>query len=150
MTEVFRKKDNGLIACQKPTYGGGGGLAETDLHLSSFAENLANLEELYEIIKGLNPKARVVVTVSPVPLSRTFSGRDILIANTEGKAILRAAVGEFSKSHDDVYYYPAFEIVTLRGESAFQQHDLRHVTDETVSVIMSSFVKAHLGTTGTR
>lgn len=144
MAEVFRKKDNGLIACQKPAYLGGGGERETELHLSGFAENLANLEETRAIIKALNPDARIVVTVSPVPLERTFSGRDIVVANQEGKATLRACAGEFARAHDDVFYYPAYEIVTMGGEGAFQARDRRHVDPDLVSAITRAFIRAHV------
>jgi hypothetical protein len=102
MAEVFKKKDNGLVACQKPAYLGGGGSTETDFHASRFAENYANLEKIRAIIKAINPHARLVVTVSPVPLERTFSGRDILVANMAGKSMLRACLEEFSDNYDKV------------------------------------------------
>jgi hypothetical protein len=144
MAEVFRKRDNGLIAGQKPAYLGGGGSEETELHLSTTAENLANLEELRRLIKALNPEAHLVVTVSPVPLERTFSNRDIVVANSEGKSILRAAVGEFARAHDDVTYFPAYEIVTALGEQAFEKKDLRHVRQPVVQHIMQAFLSAHV------
>ena len=145
IAEVFRKHDNGLIACQKPAYLGGGGSEETELHTSSVSENLANLEALRGLIKSLNPNAHIVVTVSPVPLERTFSGRDIMVANTEGKSILRAAAGEFARTHpDDVTYFPAYEMVTGIGEKAFDSKDLRHVSPKIVHAIMRAFLLAHL------
>ena len=143
MAEVFRKHDDGRVVCQKPAYLGGGGAAETAMHLSTVAENLANLEAVRAMIRELRPDARMVVTVSPVPLERTFSGRDIVVANAEGKAILRAAVGEFARAHDDVVYFPAYEIVTALGAAAFDPADLRHVDPGVVDVIMRAFVKAH-------
>jgi hypothetical protein len=144
MTEVFRIKKNGKIACQKPAYFGGGGENETELLESGYAENLENMEAIRTIIKLLNPAARIVVTVSPVPLERTFTGRDIVVANLEGKSILRAAVGEFAKRHDDVTYFPAYEMVTSIGEGAFYPGDLRHVKAPVVDLIMQSFCNAHL------
>jgi hypothetical protein len=144
MVEVFQKHDDGRIACQKPAYLGGGGAEETTLRLSSFAENLTNMEALRARIKAARPDARIVVTVSPVPLERTFSNRDIVVANTEGKATLRAAAGEFARAHDDVTYFPAYEIVTAAGETAYEGRDLRHVNASTVEVIMRAFVKAHV------
>jgi len=144
MAEVFRDRRSGKVVCQKPTYLGGGGAAETEMHLSGFAENSANLEAIRGHIKAMNSDARIVVTVSPVPLERTFSDRDILIANTEGKATLRACAGEFARAHDDVTYFPAYEMVTLMGEGAIQQRDLRHVDQRVVSAIMQAFIKAHV------
>ena len=143
MAEVFRKHDDGRVACQKPAYLGGGGSSETSMHLSGVAENLANLEAIRTMVRELRPDARIVVTVSPVPLERTFSGRDIVVANAEGKSILRAAVGEFARAHDDVTYFPAYEIVTALGADAFDSADLRHVDPGVVQIIMRAFVKAH-------
>lgn len=143
MAEVFRKYDDGRIACQKPAYLGGGGASETSLHLSTVAENVANLEAIRDMIGELRPGAHIVVTVSPVPLERTFSGRDIVVANAEGKSILRAAVGEFARAHGDVTYFPAYEIVIGLGDKAFQERDLRHVDPDVIDVIMRAFIKAH-------
>ena len=144
MTEVFKKKNNGLIACQKPAYLGGGGSAETIFHASRFAENYENLEKVREIIKANNPQARLIVTVSPVPLERTFSGNDIVVANMAGKSMLRACLQEFSDNHNDVTYFPAYEIVSLIGEAAFETRDLRHVDRKIVNIIMRGFVSAHV------
>jgi hypothetical protein len=144
MTEVFRIKANGLIAGQKPTYFGGGGADETELYESGYLENLENLEAIRTVVKSLNPNARMIVTVSPVPLERTFTNRDIVVANTEGKAILRAVLGEFTRRHDDVTYFPAFEMVTSLGEKAYMPGDLRHVNPSVVDLIMQSFALAHV------
>ena len=146
MAEVFKKKDNGLIAGQKPAYLGGGGSTELDFHAIRFVDNYENLEQIRAIIKANNPNARLVVTVSPVPLERTFSGNDIVVANMAGKSMLRACLEEFSDNYDDVTYFPAYEIVSMIGESAFERRDLRHVDQKVVSTIMHGFVSAHVQT----
>jgi tetratricopeptide (TPR) repeat protein len=144
MAEVFRKLDNNLVANQKPAYLGGGGESETELYFSSFADNMNNLEVIRQIIKQFNADAHIIVTVSPVPLERTFSGRDVLIANTEGKSLLRAVAGEFSRKHDDVTYFPSYEIVSMLGDKAYERYDHRHVNHQTVNAIIKSFAKAHV------
>ena len=144
MTEVFRKTNNGMIACQKPNYLGGAGDKETQLYLSTFRENYDNMARVVEIIQGINPKAMVVVTVSPVPLERTFTGRDIFISNMEGKCTLRAVAGELARNHANVRYYPSFELVMGLGEQAFRPDDLRHIDPQAVSIITRSFIQAFL------
>jgi hypothetical protein len=144
MTEVFRIKANGRIASQKPAYFGGGGERETELFESGFAENFANLEAIHAMILELNPSARIVITVSPVPLGRTFTKRDIAVANIEGKSILRAVSGEFVRKYPDVTYFPAYEMVTLLGEMAFMPGDLRHVNPSVVDHVTASFAHAHV------
>jgi hypothetical protein len=83
----------------------------------------------------------IILTVSPVPLERTFSSQDIFIANNEGKSKLRAAVSEVERQRDNVLYWPAFDIVQGIGDAAFQS-DGRHVKGEVVEAITRSFVKA--------
>jgi tetratricopeptide (TPR) repeat protein len=144
MVEVFRKLDDGRIACQKPIFGGGGGEKETSMHLSNFAENLENLEAIRDIIKSVNPEANIIMTVSPVPLERTFSGRDIIVANSEGKSTLRAVLGEFTRIHDDVIYFPSFEIVNQIGPQAFTAHDFRHVKPSVIEFITQTFISAYV------
>jgi hypothetical protein len=54
-----------------------------EFHLSSFAENWANLEAIYASLTQYgHPNVHVIVTVSPVPLMNTFSSMDIVVANT--------------------------------------------------------------------
>jgi hypothetical protein len=150
VTEIFRLKSNGRVVGQKPAYYGGGGVSETELYLSTFSENFENLEKLREIVKLINPTASMVVTVSPVPLERTFSGQDVVVANCEGKSTLRAVLGEFSRMYNDVIYFPAYEMVTTLGEIAYIPGDLRHVKKSVVDMIVQTFANAHVNTTNNR
>ena len=86
----------------------------------------------------------MVVTVSPVPLERTFSDQDIVVANCEGKSTLRAVLGEFSRMYDDVIYFPAYEMVTALGEIAYIPGDLRHIKKSVVDMIIQTFENAHV------
>ncbi len=143
MAEVFRNRRSGDIACQKPGYAGGAGEAETDFHMSTFEENLENMSRVVEILTALKPDVRIVVTVSPVALARTFGTGDILVANTEGKSILRAALGALSRKYDNVTYFPSYEIVMANSPYSFRDDDGRHVSDWVVGRIVSAFKEAH-------
>lgn len=106
-----------------------------------YSENLANLENIYKTIHSIS-KAKMIVTVSPVPLYMTFSNQDVTVANSESKSILRAAAGEFVSRHDDVFYFPSFEIVMYSMDpSVYLKEDGRHVRKEGVNKIMSQFIK---------
>ena len=143
LTEVFVKTDNGLVACQFPGYGRGGGAKTTSFHASPFAENLANMERTVTLIRKLNPNAVVVITVSPVPLRRTFTGDDIVVANLRSKATLLAVAHEICSRHSHCRYFPSYGIATAAGHDAFQARDGRHVAPEFVEKIMGAFIKAH-------
>jgi hypothetical protein len=69
-------------------------------HLTSFAQNCANLEAIYALLSSYgHPDFHVVVTVSPVPLMNTFSTMDIVVANTWAKSLLRAVAQEWASAH---------------------------------------------------
>lgn len=108
------------------------------------AEVLADLEAARTLLQGLNPGMRMILTVSPVPLTATAAGGHVLVATTRAKAVLRAAADEFATMHADVDYFPAYEIVTnpaARGR--FFHPNLREVTPEGVAAVMGCFLAAH-------
>lgn len=143
LTEVFVKNDNGLVACQFPGYGRGGGTNTTSFHASSYDENFANMDRIAKLIRKLNPRATVIVTVSPVPLRKTFTGDDIVVANLRSKAILLAVAHEICRQHSHCRYFPSYNIATVAGHDAFQERDGRHVAPEFVQKIMDTFVEAY-------
>lgn len=78
-------------------------------------------------------------------MSATFSGLDIAIANSLSKSTLRAAAGAFEAAHDDVDYFPSYEIATLSERSFAYAPDCLHVSDQIVGQIMGVFIGAYLG-----
>ena len=86
----------------------------------------------------------MLLTVSPVPLTATASGAHVLAATTYSKAVLRAVAGDFAAAHDDVDYFPSYELVTTwaQTERAFADN-LRSVRPEMVARVMSVFLAAH-------
>lgn len=143
MAEVFRNRKSGDIACQKPGYAGGAGEAETDFVMSSYEENLENMSRVVEILTSLKPDVRIVVTVSPVGLARTFGEDDILVANSEGKSMLRTVLGALARKYDNVTYFPSYEIVMLNAPFSWREDDGRHVADWVVGRIVNAFKDAH-------
>jgi len=140
MTEVFINRASGKVANQKPGYGHGGGRDETDYHRVSFAENLAVMQRLVDLITAQKPKAKIFVTVSPVPLRRTFSGEDIFVANMLSKSTLRAALGQLAEDRPNVVYFPSYEAVMSEGSDAWEA-DGRHVKRGVVEAITAAFVR---------
>lgn len=140
MTEVFKKKDNGLVCNQVPVYGGGSGLRETFFHASDYQENLENMRVSLRLLKEMNPKVQVVLTVSPVPLHRSFNSDDIFVNNYESKCTLRAVTAQICREHDWVHYFPSFEIVWGTGATAYQAKDRLHVKEEVVDRIIAAFM----------
>lgn len=115
------------------------------LEVTGVDENLAALEEARDRLKALNPAMRLVVTVSPVPMGLSFSGRDVMVANMLSKSTLRAAADAFQLRHDDVDYFPSYEIVSLTPRAFAYGPDCLHVTDRVVGHVMGTFLELYVG-----
>lgn len=110
------------------------------------AEVRADLVAALQRLKRLNPDLRVLLTVSPVPLTATASGQHVLAATGYSKSVLRACAGEMQADFPEVDYFPSYEIVTSsKAGASFFEPNLRSVTDAAVSRVMSVFTAAHLG-----
>lgn len=114
------------------------------LRTFSFAEILDDLTAARDLLRQFNPDMRLLLSVSPVPLTATASGRHILTATTASKATLRAVVDDFIRTRPDVDYVPSYEIITnpaARGR--FFAPNLRSVTAQGVDLVMAHFLHAH-------
>jgi GSCFA family len=74
---------------------------------------------------------KVVLLVSAVPLRATFSGEDVVVANSYSKAVLRVCAQRLAATLPGVDYFPAYEIVTSGGLQSYEE-DNRHVRDDVV------------------
>jgi hypothetical protein len=116
-----------------------------EFHLTSFAENWANLEAIYALITQYgHSDVRIVVTVSPVPLMNTFSTMDIVVANTWAKSLLRAVAQEWATAHPNVDYFPSYEIVQSSDRAAVWERDLRHVKGAGAHHITELFLRNYI------
>ncbi len=115
------------------------------LEVTTPSANLDALEEIRGTLKSLNPQLKIIVTVSPVPMAATFSGVDVVRANTLSKAVLRAAAETFSSKNDDVDYFPSYEIVTNSPRDMAYGADRLHVTDRIVGPVTQFFSDCYIG-----
>jgi hypothetical protein len=116
-----------------------------EFHLTTFAQNLANLEAIYDLlIRYGHPDFHVIVTVSPVPLMNTFSTMDIVVANAWAKSLLRAVAQEWAMAHSNVDYFPSYEMVQNSNRAAVWETDLRHVTGRGVQHIIKLFLQHYI------
>ena len=106
----------------------------------SVEDNVAYLNQFLEILRSLNPNARVILSVSPVPLAATMEDRHVLTASTYSKAVLRVAAEEVRRTHPHVDYFAAYEIVTGTFNTAeYFEADRRTVSAAAVEHVMRSF-----------
>jgi hypothetical protein len=96
-----------------------------------------------DIIRRANPSAKVVLTTSPVPLGRTFTGHDVIIANGYSKAVLRAVAADIVEKNRHVDYFPSYEMVMLSDPRSSWEDDQRHVDDARVGKVVQMFVDSY-------
>lgn len=114
---------------------------EIRFHNFRVAEILADLTALWAELRRFSSDVRLLLTVSPVPLTATASGAHVLAATTASKAALRAAAGEFAADNPEVDYFPSYEIITNpAARGAFYDSNLRTVTAAGVAAAMRNFL----------
>lgn len=107
----------------------------------SEAEIRHDLDQFIARLKAVNPSARILLTVSPVPLMATYEPRHVLVSTTYSKAALRVAAEEIIALHRHVEYFPSFEIITgAHAEGGYFGTDRRSVTDSGVDHVMRIFM----------
>lgn len=100
----------------------------------------AQLQAVLTCLQRLNPSLRLLLTVSPVPLTATASGSHVLVATTRSKSVLRTVAAELAEDDPLVDYFPSYEVITggpARG--AFWEPDLRTVAPQGVELVMGHF-----------
>ncbi|HLJ19575.1 MAG TPA: GSCFA domain-containing protein [Stellaceae bacterium] len=113
--------------------------------LLDHAETFAAVRALTKcLLETGNTGKRILMTVSPVPLTATFSGADVVIANAYGKALLRTVAQSIRDEFDRVDYFPSYEMVMASSDKDIWEHDLMHVTDAFVRRIVETFVKTYV------
>ena len=98
------------------------------------------LIESIRLMRSCNPKLKILLTVSPVPLTATMSENHVLIATMESKSILRAVAGSVQRQFPFVDYFPSYEIINstpYRG--GFFEPNQRQVNHSGVDHVMKVF-----------
>ena len=109
--------------------------------VSTVEENLANLRSVCDLIATHVPGAKVIVTLSPIPLMATFRPVSCVTANAVSKSILRVAIDELVREgRPGLHYFPSYEIVKDLFVDPFQD-DNRHLKPEVIEFIMQTFVR---------
>ncbi|MGH6925416.1 MAG: GSCFA domain-containing protein [Propylenella sp.] len=124
--------------------------ARHKFRVCSFAESKALIERIHSIVRRHVPRAKLLFTLSPIPLAATFRPIGCIAANSASKAILRAALDEFLRDHADelnetLFYFPSYEIIT---DLFFRRHepDGRHVRPPILHFVMQLFEAAYCDT----
>jgi hypothetical protein len=143
LTEAWQSKIDGAVFPLAP--GVAGGIPDPSRYeFVNFevAEVVADLERFIPLLARINPKARLILTVSPVPLIATYESQHVLVSTTYSKSVLRAAAGQISSKHQHCAYFPSYEIVTgNHARGAYFESDLRNVNAAGVDHVMRLFLR---------
>jgi hypothetical protein len=144
LTEAWRSKLDGAVYPVCP--GCGAGTHDpTKYEFVNFGvrEVIADLEGFLDRLARVNPKAKVLLTVSPVPLVATMEAHSVLVSTTYSKSVLRVAADEVVRAHANVAYFPSYEIITgSHARGAYFADDIRTVTTAGVDHVMRCFFEA--------
>ncbi len=114
------------------------------LDVLDYEDIYASLERIYALLdQHGHPDFKVLITVSPVPFKSTFTGEDAITANTYSKAVQRAALQAFVTRHDNVDYFPSYEIVTMSDRTLVYERDNLHVSRSTVAYIVEQVLASY-------
>jgi len=109
-----------------------------------YATILSTLTEVLRRIRSVNRSVRILLTVSPVPLTATMSGAHVLVATMESKSILRAVAGRLTKQFAFVDYFPSYEIINATAfRGTFFEPNQRSVSGAGVNHVMKLFFECH-------
>lgn len=143
LTETWRHREDGAVFPLAPGVAGGDfEPARHEFVNVGVAEVVHDLRRFLQQLREINPRSRVIFTVSPVPLIATYEPRHVLVSTTLSKSVLRAAAQEVVDAEPACAYFPSYEIITGHyNKGAYFDSDLRSVTPDGVAHVMRLFMQ---------
>lgn len=111
---------------------------------TSYREARRDLAAAIRMLRWRNRRLRILLTVSPVPLTATASGTHVVAANAYSKATLRAVAGDLAAADPLIDYFPSYEMIALwPGARGMFAGNLRQVSAAGVAHVMARFDEAY-------
>ncbi|HWT04842.1 MAG TPA: GSCFA domain-containing protein, partial [Xanthomonadales bacterium] len=142
LTEFWMDARDGAVFPAAP--GRGRGVFDPERHVFGnldVAAVASDLERFIAILGEINPSAKLILTVSPVPMAATMVPRHIVRVSLQSKSVLKVAAEEVAARHAHVDYFAAYDVVmqNLGGEPLFAG-DARRPTDAVADRVVRFFV----------
>ncbi len=110
------------------------------------AATIEGLQRFLTLLADLNPAAKVILTVSPVPMALTLEKTHVVRASLYAKSILKVAAETVARRYQNVDYFASYDIVNANlGNERFFEEDGRHVRDAVTERVTRSFVVNYFG-----
>jgi hypothetical protein len=107
-------------------------------------DDMVKLRSILQQQRGAAP--RMLLTVSPVPLTATASGKHVMQATVYSKSVLRSVAGQLADTFEDVDYFPSYEIVANPWAAGTRYaENMRSVLDTSVALVMNTFMAIYSG-----
>lgn len=119
---------------------------EFSKELLTVAETKESLQKTRALIQSVNPKASILITVSPVRHLK-----DGFIENQQSKAHLLAAVHQVINPKNNIHYFPSYEILLdeLR-DYRFYTEDMIHPNQTAINYIWERFSETWISENATK
>jgi hypothetical protein len=143
LTEAWRLKRDGSLFPVAPGVVAGEWDPSAYEFINFGADEIANdLEQLIRKMASVNPHAKLILTVSPVPLVATYENRHVLVSTTYSKSALRVAADMVCRKNRNALYFPSYEIITSHfSKGDYFAANLRSVTPSGVDHVMRLFLQ---------
>lgn len=147
LTEAWINTTDGAVYPVCP--GTAGGEFDKERHQFvnfSVGDVVSDMNQAVGMVRDRNPDAKIIITVSPVPLAATAIDRSVLVSTVYSKSVLRVAAEEITRAKDYAAYFPSYEIITAAfNRGSYFGSDLRSVTERGVGHVMRLFMKHYAG-----
>lgn len=146
LTEAWVNARSGVVYPTCP--GTLAGTFDPDVHVFrnlDYPQVRDSLEQAIALIRRINPSIKIILTVSPVPLTATAEpDAHVMVATSYSKSVLRAVAGDVSRAMDFVDYFPSYEIITAPPYRAmFFDPNMRSVNARGVDHVMGHFLASY-------
>lgn len=109
----------------------------------------SDMRSFIEKLRQVNRGVRLILAVSPESIMSTYESRHVLESAIYTKSALRVVAEQIVRNMEDVTYFPSYEIVSgPQARSQFFEEDLREVSPEGVSYVLSLFTQHFLSKDG--
>jgi len=114
-----------------------------EMHILDVDETQLLLERMVQALMSMGV-TKILLTVSPVPLEATYSGKDCAMANVHSKSVLVVSANTLSRLYPQVDYFPGYEIVMSAGPEYYDADSI-HVRDDVVELVTNYLIDRYAG-----
>jgi hypothetical protein len=149
LTECWASVEDGAVYPMCPGTVAGTFDAQHHGFLNLTVEDVvADLEAFVAELREVNPRMKIILTISPVPLAATAVDRHVWVSTAASKAVLRVAAERLTRLAG-VAYFPSYEVITSpSSRGSYFAEDSRSIREAGVQRVMELFFRHVCATTG--